>query len=111
MTAPCRVQRQRTAGWRMPDGAVYVGRPSPWGNPYTVGAWDPGYLGTHQVVCSDDPASHIRSAARAVEAYAEHVAPWLDVEPLRGHDLVCWCRLDQPCHADVLLRLANGDTP
>lgn len=31
---------------------------------------------------------------------------WL--APLRGHDLACWCRLDQPCHADVLLDLANG---
>jgi hypothetical protein len=30
---------------------------------------------------------------------------WLDV--LRGHDLACWCPLDKPCHADVLLRLAN----
>ncbi|MGH6882856.1 MAG: DUF4326 domain-containing protein [Hypericibacter sp.] len=28
---------------------------------------------------------------------------------LRGHDLCCYCPLDQPCHADVLLELANGD--
>ncbi|SII07108.1 Uncharacterised protein [Mycobacteroides abscessus subsp. abscessus] len=27
---------------------------------------------------------------------------------LAGHDLACWCPLDQPCHADVLLELANG---
>jgi len=27
---------------------------------------------------------------------------------LRGHDLACWCPLDQPCHADVLLELANA---
>lgn len=27
---------------------------------------------------------------------------------LRGHDLACWCALGQPCHADVLLELANG---
>ena len=27
---------------------------------------------------------------------------------LRGHDLACWCPLDQPCHADVLLELANS---
>jgi hypothetical protein len=27
---------------------------------------------------------------------------------LRGHDLACWCKLDEPCHADVLLELANG---
>lgn len=35
-----RIQRQRTAGWRMPPGAVYVGRPSPWGNPFPfTGEW------------------------------------------------------------------------
>lgn len=30
------------------------------------------------------------------------------LQELRGHDLACWCRLDQPCHAEVLLELANG---
>lgn len=32
-----------------------------------------------------------------------------DVHELAGHDLACWCQLDQPCHADVLLRLANKE--
>jgi hypothetical protein len=35
--APLRIQRKRTKGWRMPEGAVYVGRPSRWGNPFKVG--------------------------------------------------------------------------
>ena len=30
------------------------------------------------------------------------------IAELRGRDLACWCPLDQPCHADVLLELANG---
>lgn len=30
---------------------------------------------------------------------------------LRGHNLACWCPLSQPCHADVLLEIANGATP
>jgi hypothetical protein len=30
------------------------------------------------------------------------------LEPLRGKDLACWCPLSEPCHADVLLELANG---
>ena len=30
------------------------------------------------------------------------------IQELRGKNLVCWCRLDQPCHADILLKLANG---
>jgi len=29
------------------------------------------------------------------------------IAPLRGKNLACWCALDQPCHADVLLELAN----
>lgn len=37
MTAPKRIQRKRTAGWRMPEGAVYVGRPTRWGNPFALG--------------------------------------------------------------------------
>lgn len=27
---------------------------------------------------------------------------------LRGKNLACWCALDQPCHADVLLEVANA---
>jgi hypothetical protein len=35
-----------------------------------------------------------------------------DIAPLRGKNLACWCALDQPCHADVLLELANsGERP
>lgn len=33
---PVRIQRRRTRGWRMPEGAVYVGRPGPWGNPFIL---------------------------------------------------------------------------
>ena len=32
--SPQRIQRKRTKGWRMPEGAVYVGRPTKWGNPF-----------------------------------------------------------------------------
>jgi hypothetical protein len=37
----------------------------------------------------------------------EDIIPYEFFEPLRGRDLACWCPLDQPCHADVLLELAN----
>jgi hypothetical protein len=88
-----RIQRRRTRGWRMPAGTVYVGRGSKYGNKYRVG--DPG----------------VPDAATAVVLYENDV--WvLGIEPeiqadLRGRDLACWCPLDQPCHADVLLRVAN----
>lgn len=85
--APRRIQRKRTKGWRMPEGAVYVGRGSRWGNP----------------CCVERPSQRLD----AVAWFETHVAPALDVADLRGKDLACWCPLDQPCHADVLLELAN----
>jgi hypothetical protein len=92
---PKRVQRRRTKGWRQAAGVVYVGRPSKWGNPHRIGA---------------------HSRAEAVSLFrADLVDRRLAVNAddvrreLRGKDLACWCPLDQPCHADVLLELANQD--
>lgn len=85
-----RIRRQRTKGWRLPPGAIYVGRPGHWGNPYQAGASDP-------VVT----LFRAYATARALFDPA-----WL--APLRGHDLVCWCPLDRECHADVLLELLGG---
>lgn len=89
---PKRIQRKRTKGWKMPEGAVYVGRPTKWGNPFRI---------TDQ-----------STAQRTVELFRELVerGGWWAVNPkrhLRGKDLLCWCPLDQPCHADVLLEIAN----
>lgn len=86
-TVPVRVQRRRTAGWRMPSGAVYVGRPTRWGKPYPV-------------------SDHGRAAT--VDRYRALVAAVRD--ELTGRPLACWCPLDVPCHADVLLNLANPQT-
>lgn len=83
---PIRVQRRRARNWRMPANTLYVGRGSRWGNPFT--AADSGLAG---------PALR----------YAAEVAPLLDLKPLRGKNLACWCPLDQSCHADVLLDMAN----
>jgi hypothetical protein len=106
-----RIQRQRTKGWRMPEGAVYVGRPSRWGNPYFV----PGRLaGRHDgIVYSLEMGFAVNTRHDSVRAFRQDVASWTDAHrdawlaPLRGRDLACWCPLDQPCHADVLLELAN----
>lgn len=95
---PQRIQRRRTKGWRMPEGAVYVGRPSRWANPWPVGLRfiDGGTM--------ERPPSiaWFRSWA---ETFAWLRPDW--IASLRGRDLACWCPLDQPCHADVLLELAN----
>lgn len=74
----------------MPEGAVYVGRPSKWGNPYKVGT------------CL------IGNAEMATMAFAANLPLRFNCEELRGKTLVCWCPVGSPCHADVLLRIANG---
>ena len=96
---PKRVQMtRRRGGWRKehPD-AVIVARPTKWGNPY-----------------AGDGASIDR--ALVVRLFEEYMArPEQDekrrqaVAELRGRDLACWCPLDEPCHADVLLRIANAE--
>lgn len=96
--SPQRIQRERTKGWQMPEGAIYVGRPSKWGNPFRVG--EPDWVGYWRA----------RDRAHAVDLYREamvYAHPKIRAE-LRGRDLACWCPLDQPCHADVLLELANA---
>ena len=109
MTTPKRIQRHRTKGWRKPIGAMIVDRTSRFGNPYIVGVHG--------------------DAARCVALYRQAMGGLIDnTKPphppvigvikaqnnlriyghmLRGKDLVCHCPLDQPCHADVLLKIAN----
>jgi hypothetical protein len=107
---PRRIQRQRAKGWRMPEGAVYVGRPTRWGNPYEREAYVGYYSPTEipRLMVSDyrgwlegrfDPDRPGRSRRPTVEDVRRE---------LRGKDLVCWCVIGEPCHADVLLELANG---
>lgn len=95
---PQRIQRQRARGWRMPEGAVYVGRlgrgMSGWGNPFIVSE--------HQT--REQAVNSFRSALLDGRLQFSIARVRRD---LRGRDLACWCRLDQPCHADVLLAIAN----
>lgn len=74
----------------IPEDAVYVGRPTRWGNPFIIG----------------------RDGSRedVVRKYAESLSPndKLQIkQELKGKDLVCWCA-PKPCHADILLEIANG---
>ena len=95
---PHRVQLRRLKGWRMPEGTVKVDRSTRWGNPFRATGHTP-----EQVV----------AAFRDWITEAHTVQAWdmrRDAQALlRGRNLACWCRLDQPCHADVLLDLANAD--
>lgn len=91
---PKRIQRKRTRGWRMPEGCIYVGRPTKWGNPFKV--------------------ENGESRADAVRNFRGYVLGRLSngtgypLRELRGKNLACWCPLGKPCHADVLLELANS---
>lgn len=86
-----RVWNKRESG--VPAAAVYVGRPSPFGNPFSVERY--GRAGALQRY-SDWLHADEQTALR------ERV-----VSELAGRDLVCWCSPLQ-CHADMLMQLANG---
>ena len=125
-----RIRRSRAKGWRMPEGAIYVGRGSVWGNPFIVGA-------PSGVFTDDPPLTMIESLSleQAVAFYRDMVTGCLSPEMhphghdwmrrfkarmhnghphemlrsyLRGHDLCCWCQLDRLCHGDILLELADA---
>lgn len=108
MRVPKRIQMSRQRPWRAenPD-AVIVARPSKWGNPFKVGA---------PVMIESDWRSdrltieYDMTPTLAVELFRQrfiHDAREIRAE-LAGRDLACWCPLDQPCHADVLLQIANS---
>jgi hypothetical protein len=121
---PKRIQRKRAKGWRMPEGAIYCGRPNPFGNPFPVTKAKSTSAGVTKdiwvVGTWTGPAMWIRDnelEARRISVDAYRV--WIGhaqqsnlkaeaVSVLRGKDLACWCRLDQKCHADVLLEIANA---
>ena len=105
LTKPYRVQLSRKKGWKMPENTVKVSRPSPFGNPFRVG--QEGVVDNEHAVrlfklmladyhhdIADDHELFYFTEER-IRAY------------LRGKNLACWCKLDQPCHADILLELAN----
>jgi hypothetical protein len=93
---------QRTKGWRKPDGVVYVGRPTRWGNPYSVETF-----GRAEAIGMFRALFDLHRQGKPTEF------PVPGIEELRGKDLACWCPLADAdgnrvlCHADVLLELAN----
>jgi hypothetical protein len=115
---PERIQRQRTKGWRKPEGAIYVGPPTRWGNPWRVPLLLEGpHTYQYDLLASPKhPDWYVGQAlvnitpALAVALYDawihEEGRAVIVREHLRGYDLVCWCPLGSPCHADVLLEVA-----
>jgi hypothetical protein len=109
MTRPRRIQLSRKKGWRMPDNTLSVARPGKWGNPFKIG------ISVSSGTRLDFVSKSIRTRADAVEAFQNMLAfperhyPSADeIATMRGKNLACWCPLGEPCHADVLLDLANA---
>lgn len=131
---PERIQLRRTKGWRKPEDAIVVARPTKWGNPFQIGSNRPHVFvhdGMHvhrEFLRSNDALESARgyavslyhswlvlgslhglSAMPLPKDFADvHARIWGDLRTVADRDLACWCPLDQPCHADVLLELANG---
>lgn len=93
---PRRFQRSRRKGARLPAGVIVVTRPTKWGNPH------PLQLGRAEA-----------TRRYREDLFAGRLAIGVDdvVAELGGRDLACYCPLDGPCHADVLLEVANGAAP
>lgn len=128
MVRPVRIQRRRVKGYDLQRASLaanglpvrYVGRPTSFGNPADCTCarrrWSP--CG----VCVDDYRLHLVSGLEGTSSLAVGLPfevdrrkgyPWRTalvaaLPTLRGHNLACWCALDRPCHADVLLEIANG---
>jgi hypothetical protein len=107
-----RVQLSRAKGWKMPPNTVKVDRSTNWGNPFKLHG--DGYPMTPEIavklfrdliaeqggyVTSPDPR-------RGVLVTVDDIR-----RELRGKNLACWCKPGTPCHADVLLELANEVQP
>lgn len=107
----------------MPPNTIYVGRPTKWGNPFyhaqrfagidfaircfrmaAEGIWDP-----HELKDMPDGPFHVacRDFSEWIKRFPEGSINAIKAE-LCGKDLACWCALDKPCHADVLLAIANA---
>lgn len=119
MAGPQRMQLSRKAGFNLQASSLALNglparritRPGPWGNPFTIEDTARRYG------LSLDAAQ-----AKAVELCREWLNgtldPTLSTSPppsrdhiraeLGGHNLACWCRAGTPCHADILIELANG---
>jgi len=107
--APQRIQLMRKKGWTLPPNTVSVSRPGIYGNPFSIAP-------------KQRPGSRVGSsyiAVPTVEDAIECFRIWLNENPagqevaklakkqLRGKNLACWCKQGHPCHADVLLEIAN----
>ena len=122
MTAPVRLQLSRAKGFNLQalslatNGlpAAKVDRATWWGNPFRVGhGITMRYSDGDKLQLCDS----IQNDAEAVAWFRGLCEAGLARNPiwyrrrfaqLRGKNLACWCKPGAPCHADVLLEIANA---
>ena len=101
---PKRIRRKRTKGWRIPDSTVFVGRPSRFGNPFRITDYSNPY--------NLPKESLQRFAVSDYESLLADNRLGYTVDDikgeLKGKNLACWCKEGTPCHADILLKIANS---
>jgi hypothetical protein len=109
--APIRIQRSRKKLFSMPENTIYVGRPSKWGNPFQITALVKREKAVElykECILNNTMAYYYFDEIYATEMYNHFKYISENLHTLKGKNLACWCQLDKCCHADVLLRFANG---
>lgn len=112
MGEPRRIQLSRRKGWRMPENTVKVDRTNKtFGNIFRIGSVPSQFSAALPDECE--------TVDQAIECFRYYADTWMAltqgrwIDPLRGKNLACWCPIIShgdycPCHADVLLSLANN---
>jgi len=116
-----RIQRKRTKGWKMQaesialNGlpAISVTRPGRWGNPFKVGDPHPGHgwpISKKEAVelFEETLFKYRHQGGTMTEFLRDEITMEEILNDLAGKNLACWCKVGDPCHADVLLRIANS---
>ena len=93
MKTPKRIQRRRTKGWKKPPNTVDITLNSKWGNPFVIGK-------------DGDRHEDCEKYKKLMLTYRNHFCRII-VSELKGKNLMCYCKLDEECHGDFLLKIAN----
>jgi len=101
---PKRIQLSRKKGWRIPANTVVVSRPSKWGNPFHIRDVIEKFRGEKSLARGE---AVLQFRRLITEGSPPFIVSTIRAE-LRGKNLACWCPLAGPCHADVLLEIANS---
>jgi hypothetical protein len=94
---PERIQRMRVKGWKKPPNTINCTRPGQYGNPFKIG--DPGIYDANKAVIAFEHWLNISPAGKVIASMAK--------KELKGKNLMCFCKLSDICHVDILLKIAN----